>query len=296
MVEQIAVTCRNLTKDYGDHNGLFGVDLEITNGEIFGLIGPNGAGKSTFIKLLMDLIRPTLGSAKIFGLDSRVNSLALKRVIGYQPGELMQFPSVTSRYILNLLMNLRGATDFTYIDELAKRLDLDLSRKFQELSHGNKQKVALVQALMHRPKLLILDEPTLGLDPIIQREFKVLMQDFVAAGNTVILSSHVLSEVESICTRIGLINNGRVIKVGKLDELRAAHKHKVTATFADGMPEVGTLRIPGVSQIHKNTKSLDFEVEGSLKSLLDYLAKQDVAELSSRELSLEEVFFHEIQS
>ena len=154
------VNCWKLTKDYGQGQGLFDLDLSIYQGEVFGLIGPNGAGKSTFIRLLMDLIRPTSGTAKIFGLDSRGDSLELKHLIGYQPGEIIQFPSVTAGYILNLLLNLRKVSDRSYLEELAERFQLELDRKFQDLSHGNKQKVGLIQAFMHRPKLLILDEPT----------------------------------------------------------------------------------------------------------------------------------------
>ena len=186
-----AVTCMGLIKDYGANNGLFDCNLTINQGEIFGLIGPNGAGKSTLIKLLMDLVKPTSGSAKIFGEDTQEDSIALKRKIGYLPGELMQFPGVTAEYILKLLMNLRGIEDKTEIYRLSEILQLDISRKFQDLSHGNKQKVGLVQAFMHKPKILILDEPTLGLDPLIQRELQKMIKDYVAQGNTVILSSHV---------------------------------------------------------------------------------------------------------
>lgn len=292
----IVINCSGLTKDYGSNNGLFNLDLTINQGEIFGLIGPNGAGKSTFIKLAMDLIRPTSGSVAIFGLDAERDSVTIKKDVGYLPGELMQFPNVTAHYILKLLMNLRKNNDFSYIVELAERLQLDLDRKFQELSHGNKQKVAVIQALMHRPKLLILDEPTLGLDPFIQREFRNLIAEFSQIGNTVILSSHVLTEVENICTRVGVINNGRLIKEGALKDIRASNKRTLTAHFVGEIPDTSTISIPGVTKIERIGDALTFDVAGSVQELLVYLSTFDIADLTSSELSLEEVFFSEINN
>ena len=296
MSEKSAIKCESLTKDYGANQGLFDLNLEINKGEVFGLIGPNGAGKSTFIKLLMDLIIPTRGTATIFGLDSQKDSLALKRDIGYLPGELMQFPGVTAEYILKLLLNMRGISDREYLNSLAQRLQLDMSRKFQELSHGNKQKVALIQAFMHKPRLLILDEPTLGLDPLIQRELRLMIQEFSSAGNTVILSSHVLSEVESICTRIGLIHEGKVIREGTLEELRSERIHKVTALIEDKLPSDSELQAAGATEIEFENRLIRFEIKGSIAGALQVLSKYKVIELDSRELSLEEVFFTEVKS
>ena len=290
------VICSNLTKDYGSGNGLFDLNLSIYQGEVFGLIGPNGAGKSTFIKLLMDLIRPTSGSAKIFGLDSRNDSLELKRVMGYLPGELMQFPSVTAGYILNLLLNLRGVKVRNHLYSLADRLQLDLTRKYQDLSHGNKQKVGLVQAMMHQPKLLILDEPTLGLDPIVQREFRNIIKEYVASGNTVILSSHIMSEVETVCNRIGLINQGRVLKEGTMAELRSTLIHKVSVLFEGSLPEVAELEKAGAEAIEIDQNSLRFQIKGSVDSAVKALSRYNVLEFDSRELSLEEVFYSEVKS
>ena len=290
------VICSNLTKDYGSGNGLFDLNLSIYQGEVFGLIGPNGAGKSTFIKLLMDLIRPTSGSAKIFGLDSRNDSLELKRVMGYLPGELMQFPSVTAGYILNLLLNLRGVKVRNHLYSLADRLQLDLTRKYQDLSHGNKQKVGLVQAMMHQPKLLILDEPTLGLDPIVQREFRNIIKEYVASGNTVILSSHIMSEVETVCNRIGLINQGRVLKEGTMAELRSTLIHKVSVLFEGSLPEVAELERAGAEAIEIEQNSLRFQIKGSVDLAVKALSRYNILEFDSRELSLEEVFYSEVKS
>jgi ABC-2 type transport system ATP-binding protein len=290
------VSCTNLSKDYGHGHGLFDVDLTLHQGEVFGLIGPNGAGKSTFIKLLMDFIKPSRGSVSIFGLDSQRASLELKTRIGYLPGEIMQFPGVTAGYITNLLLNLRGIDDRTYLHELAERLHLDLDRKFQDLSHGNKQKVALIQAFVHRPELLILDEPTLGLDPIIQRELRSMLTEFVDDGRTIILSSHVLSEVESICSRIGLIHQGRVIREGTLSDLRRERMHKISVIFRGSVPTASSLVELGATDVEVGDAMANFAVQGSVDSVIKLMSRFDVVEFDSRELSLEEVFFSEVQS
>ncbi len=296
MSNKTVIECLNLTKDYGSGHGLFNLNLSITKGEVFGLIGPNGAGKSTFIKLLMDLINPSSGKARIFNLDTRKNSVELKKMIGYLPGELMQFPSVTAGYILNLLMNIRRINEHKYINELAERLQLDLTRKFQDLSHGNKQKVGLIQAFMHKPSLLILDEPTLGLDPIVQRELRKLVQESKDNGATVILSSHVLTEVESVCSQIGLINNGRVIKEGTMSELKKTRSHIVNAKLIGSLSSRDELEAVGVHNLKIDGQDVSFEVHGEIDRALKVLAKYEVIELDSRELSLEEVFFSEVES
>ncbi|WP_448006747.1 ABC transporter ATP-binding protein [Agromyces bauzanensis] len=288
-----ALECRELTKDYGGGNGLFDFEVRVDRGEIFGLIGPNGAGKSTMIKLVMDLIRADAGSATVLGLDSRRDSVAVKRRVGYIPGELPQFPGVSARYVVGLLGGLRGGVDEAYVDELAGALTLDLDRKFQDLSHGNKQKVAIIQAFMHRPDLYILDEPTLGLDPLVQREFRRLLLEANANGATILLSSHVLSEVELICTRIGLLKQGRLWKVGTLDELRELRTHRVELVLRDPVDAGELGGIPNVRNVEVRGNRVSLEVQGSIDPLLDALAPREVIELDSRELSLEEVFFAE---
>lgn len=289
------IECSNLTKDYGSGHGVFNINLTIPEGEVFGLIGANGAGKSTFIKLLMDLINPTSGKARIFNLDAQKNSIELKSRIGYLPGELMQFPSVTAGYILNLLMNIRKIDAKNYIDELADRMQLDLTRKFQDLSHGNKQKVGLIQAFMHKPRLLILDEPTLGLDPIIQRELKKLIQESTSNGATIILSSHILTDVESVCSRIGLINDGRLVKDGTMAELKKSRSHIVKAHMIGAFSSKEELEDAGAHNIKIDGQEISFEVQGEIDQAIKVLAKYEVIELDSRELSLEEVFFTEVE-
>jgi ABC-2 type transport system ATP-binding protein len=290
--DQPAIECRDLTKDYGNGHGVYGLDLTVWRGETFGFIGPNGAGKTTTIRLLMDLIRPDQGHATLFGMDARRNSLAIKHRVGYLPGELVQFPGVSAGYVIGLLAGLRGGVEPARITELAQRLELDLGRRYEDLSHGNKQKVALVQAFMHRPELIILEEPTLGLDPLIQREFRQLVQEAVAGGATMFLSSHVLSEVELICDRIGLIRDGRLQRVGSLNELRALRVHRVEAVFT-GRLDLADLDLPGVSDAIVDDHHVGCAVQGSIAPLLSVLSAANVVELDSHELSLEEVFLSE---
>jgi len=289
----VAVVCSGLTKDYGQGHGVFDLDLAIHRGEIFGFVGPNGAGKTTTIRLLMDLIRPDRGRATLFGLDSRRHSLELKRRIGYLPGELPQFPGVSAGYVVGLLAGLRGGVDPARIRALAGRLDLDLGHRYERLSHGNKQKVHLVQAFMHSPDLLVLDEPTLGLDPLIQREFRVLVEEAVAAGSTVLMSSHVLAEVELLCHRIGLIRDGHLLRVGSMEELRTVRVHRVEAIVRHPGAATELARLPGVGDAAVDGERVTCTVRGSVGPLLAWLSGAEVVELDSRELSLEEVFLTE---
>jgi len=290
-----AIVTRGLTKDYGDGHGLFDLDLEVRRGEVFGFIGPNGAGKTTTIRLLMDLIRPDRGSATLLGLDARRDSLAVKRRVGYLPGELPQYPGVTAGYVVGLLAGLRGGVDPARITDLSTRLELDLGQRFASLSHGNKQKVGLVQAFMHRPELLILDEPTLGLDPLMQRQFRALVQESAAEGATVLLSSHDLAGVELACDRIGLVRAGRLLRVGSLEELRTVRVHRVEAIVRHAPDAAALAVLPGVSVPQVDGELVTCEVHGSVGPLLDALAAAGVVELDSRELSLEEVFFTEFE-
>ncbi len=290
-----AIECRGLTKDYGQGRGVFDLDLQVRRGEAFGFIGPNGAGKTTTIRLLMDLIRADHGSATLLGLDARRDSVAIKRRVGYLPGELPRFPGVTAGHVLGLLAGLRGGVDPAHISALAERFELDLSRKFEDLSHGNKQKVGLVQAFMHQPELVILDEPTLGLDPLMQRQFRQLVQESTDARATILLSSHVLAEVEQVCDRIGLIRSGRLLRVGSLEELRDVRVHQIEAIVRDAVDQQQLATVPGVSDVVVAGDRVSCSVRGSVGPLLRWLATRDVVELDSRELSLEEVFFSEFE-
>jgi ABC-2 type transport system ATP-binding protein len=287
------VECIGLTKDYGEGHGVFDLDLTIDRGEILGFVGPNGAGKTTTIRLLMDLIRPDRGSATLFGLDVHRDSLAIKRRVGYLPGELPQFPGVTAGYVIGLMAGLRGGVDQDRVLGLAERLQLDLDRRYEKLSHGNKQKVHIIQAFMHDPELLILDEPTLGLDPLVQQEFRGIVTESVSGGATVVLSSHVLSEVELVCDRIALIRAGHLLRVGSMEELRSARAHRIQAVVGRPGDLTELIRVPGVTDVHGERNLVTCTVHGPVGPLLAWLSDCDVQELDSRELSLEEVFLSE---
>jgi len=293
-----AISARGLTKDYGNGHGLFDLDLDVRRGEVFGFIGANGAGKTTTMRLVMDLIRPDRGTVSVLGLDSRRDSLAIKRRVGYLPGELPQWPGVKAAHIIGLLGGLRGGVDPQRITDLADRLQLDLSRRYADLSHGNKQKVGLIAAFMHTPELLILDEPTLGLDPLMQREVRDLVAESVASGATCLLSSHVLAEVELACDRIGLIRDGRLLRVGSLTELRDVRVHHVEAVLPTA-PSSGDMELlaslDGVSDVTLDGTLLSCSVHGPVTALIAWLADHGAVELDSREFSLEEVFLAEYQ-
>ena len=288
-----AIETEGLTKFYGPHRGVVDLDLAVPEGEIFGFLGPNGAGKTTTIRVLMDLIRPTRGQARIFGKDAQVDSVAIKAGIGYLPGELALWPNLTGRQTLTYLGNLRGGVDPQRINTLAERLQLDLSKKFREYSKGNKQKVGLVQAFMHAPRLLVLDEPTAGLDPLNQQEFFRLVAEARAGGATVFLSSHVLSEVEHTCDRVGIIRDGQLVRVGGVHEIVSEKLYRVELTFAgpvDGAVAGAFAALPGVSAVRLEEGRLHFVVQGALDSVIKQAAHYPVLTLTSHEPTLEEAF------
>src|SRR5690348_12839633 len=225
-----------LTKSYGGQRGIVDVSLQVAEGEVFGFLGPNGAGKTTTIRLLMALLKANAGTARIAGLDCWQQSVEIKRMVGYLPGEPALDPGLTGGQILAYFAHLRGGVEQTYLKELIKRLDLDPTRKFRQYSSGNKRKVVLIQAFMHRPRLLILDEPTNGLDPINQQEFHRMVREVRDDGRTVFLSSHILSEVEQTSDRVGIIREGQLVRVGSVAELKDIKRHEVIITFADGVP------------------------------------------------------------
>src|SRR5437867_10421771 len=231
-----AIETKGLTKDYGNGHGIFDLDLAVNEGEVFGYLGPNGAGKTTTIKLLMGMIHATRGAGTVFGLDVDRDAVRLKKRIGYVPGELPQWGGWRGEEIVAYVSGIRGDVSDAEVERVAKRLDLDLSRKYREYSHGNKQKLALLLAFAPRPALLILDEPTSGLDPLHQQEFYGLVRDARAGGATIFISSHILSEVEHICDRVGIVREGHLATVGKLDELTGIRAHQVRVEFADAPP------------------------------------------------------------
>jgi ABC-2 type transport system ATP-binding protein len=285
-----AIATGGLTKDYGGGRGLADLDLEVGVGEVFGFLGPNGAGKTTTIRLLMGMIRPTAGSARVFGLDCQREAVAVKRLVGYVPGELPDWGRLRGSEITASLAALRGGVDPSHVARLCEQLELDLSRRWRELSRGNKQKLALVLALMHRPELLVLDEPTGGLDPLKQQVFYQLLRDARAGGATVFLSSHVLAEVEHVCDRVGIVREGRLVTVATLEELRRLRSYQVELRFA-GLPPVDQVRAAaGVTQVTVAGNRLACTVRGGFGPLLAAIAGHEVTTMTSQEPSLEELF------
>jgi ABC-2 type transport system ATP-binding protein len=288
-----AIESEGLTKDYGQHRGLFGLNLDVVQGEAFGYIGPNGAGKTTTLRLLMDLLRPDSGRASIFGMDTQRDGVKIRALTGYLPGEAPDYPNQTGERILDLLAHLRGGVDPNRVTELAKRFELDLHRKYRTYSHGNKQKVWLIQAFMHNPQLLFLDEPTTGLDPLMQQIFRDLVKEARERGATVFLSSHVLPEVQEICDRIGVVHDGKLRQVGTMEELRISHIRRIDATVQRAIDAQRFATIPGVADVVVSDHRVRCTVTGPMEPLLDALVPAVVVSLDSTEMSLEEVFLSE---
>jgi ABC-2 type transport system ATP-binding protein len=285
-----AIATSGLTKDYGAGRGIFDLDLRVMEGEAFGYLGPNGAGKTTTIKLLMGLSHATGGRATILGLDADHDAVPLKRKIGYVPGELPQFGGWRGSEIVAYVAGLRGDLDAGEVEAVAKRLSLDLGRKYREYSHGNKQKLALLLAFAPRPALLILDEPTSGLDPLHQQEFYGLVRDARARGATIFISSHVLSEVEQVCDRVGIVRDGHLATVGKLDQLVGMRAHRIEIQFAERPPIERLRGVPGLEQLAVDDHRVTGVFRGDFEPLLAALASAHVTKFESREPSLEEIF------
>jgi len=262
--------------------------LEVNQGEVLGYLGPNGAGKTTTIRLLLGLIAPTAGSATIFGLDAQHQAPEVHRRLAYVPGEANLWPSLTGRETLALLGRVQGHVDEPYRDELIKRFDFDPSKKVRSYSKGNRQKVSLIGALMTRPDLLILDEPTSGLDPLMEQTFRECMQEAKQRGQTVFLSSHILSEVEALCDRVGILRMGELLELGTLAQMRHLSAFSVQATFEGPVPDVSN--VAGVSNVEVLDHTLRCEVTGSMEPLLRALSGAGVRDLLSTKPSLEQLF------
>jgi ABC-2 type transport system ATP-binding protein len=284
------IEIEKLTKSYGSHRGIIEVDLAVRTGEIFGFLGPNGAGKTTTIRTLLDLLRPTSGIARVFGIESSADPVAIHRRVGYLPGEFALYDRLTGAQHLEYFANLRGGVDRAYQAGLVERLDLDPTRRFREYSKGNKQKVSLVIALQHRPELLILDEPTGGLDPLIQQSFFEILREAVIAGATVFLSSHILSEVEKTCERVAIIREGRLVRVGTVDALRDLAHHQVELRFIGDVPTAAFAGLPGVSDVVVDDHVLRMRVTGAITPVVQAAAGYELLDFVSREPSLEETF------
>jgi ABC-2 type transport system ATP-binding protein len=285
-----AIQTWELSKRYGKTLALDRLELTVAPGEVYGYLGPNGAGKTTTIRLLLGLHRPTGGRAELFGVDAWLEPVRSHRRLAYVAGEPFLWPSLTAGETLDFLDRLRGATggDSAYRNQLIKRFELDTAKKVRALSKGNRQKVQLIAALATRADLLLLDEPTSGLDPLMEVAFRQTVMEAKDRGQTVLLSSHILSEVEALCDRVGILRAGRLIEQGTLAELRHLSTQTVEATFAGPAPELPPL--PGVHMTKTAPNTLRFEVQGEIAPLLAALAPHEVVTLLSHEPSLEEIF------
>jgi ABC-2 type transport system ATP-binding protein len=284
----IAIRANGLTKRYRHVTALDALDLEVRAGEVLGFLGPNGAGKTTTIRLLLGLIRPTTGTATIFGLDAQADKVVVHARLAYVPGEATLWPSLTGAETLELLARLHGQADLAYRNELVRRFDLNPSVKVRAYSKGNRQKISLIAALASRADLLILDEPTAGLDPVMEQAFRVSVREAKERGQTVFLSSHVLSEVEALCDRVAILRRGRLVEVGTLAQLRHLSALTIEATFPGPPPDVTA--VAGVSAVTVTGRQLTCQVHGPVGDLLAVLAAARPESLISREPSLEELF------
>jgi ABC-2 type transport system ATP-binding protein len=285
-----AIRTFGLTKRYGETLALDSLDLTVQPGEVYGYLGPNGAGKTTTIRLLLGLHRAGAGRAELFGIDSWKDPVAAHRRVAYVAGEPSLWPTMTAAETLEFLARLHGGTDVAYRDLLVERFELDTAKRVRALSKGNRQKVLLVGALATRADLLILDEPTSGLDPLMEVAFRDSVHEAKERGQTVFLSSHILSEVEALCDRVGILREGRLVDEGTLAELRHLSAQTVEVTFEGDPPSLDTL--PGVVAVPAGKNAVRYEVSGSVGPLIAALANHPVVSLTSREPSLEEIFLH----
>jgi ABC-2 type transport system ATP-binding protein len=283
------IQAQPLTKFYGRDVGVERLDFTVEQGEIFGFLGPNGAGKTTTIRLLLDLIRPTRGRVRVFGLDPR-SSPDLRRRIGYLPGELRLYERLTGRELLTYFGHLRNLKTLGTAATLAERFGLELDRPIRTLSKGNRQKIGVVQAVMHEPDLLVLDEPTSGLDPLVQQTFYELLQETRAEGRTVFLSSHVLPEVQHVADRVALLREGRLLLVESVETLRAHAFNRVEVRLEAPPTATAFAGLPGVRELERHGSTILFALHGEADALVKALADHHMFSLDSHEADLEDVF------
>jgi ABC-2 type transport system ATP-binding protein len=284
------VEATRLSKWYGFDLGVEDITFEVGQGEVFGFLGPNGAGKTTTIRTMLDFIRPTSGTVRVFGMDPRAEGVRVHARIGYLPGELALYERLTGADYLRTFASLRDGVDWERVEELAARLLLDLTRRIKDLSHGNKQKVGLVQAFMHRPDLLVLDEPTQGLDPLVQQTFYAVLDEERARGATVFLSSHVLPEVERVCDRVAIVREGRLVTIADIGELKAHATRRLDLHFEGPAPAGAFAGLPSVREVQARGDELSLSVEGPLDSVIKQAARFTVVNVQTHEPSLEDLF------
>lgn len=285
-----AIETNGLTKHYGETRALQSLDLVVERGEVFGFLGPNGAGKTTTMRTILDLIRPTAGSASVLGLDSQKDAVEIRKHVGYLPGDLSLYPSLTGRQLLTYFANLRGGVDWGEVDVLSERLNAKLDVKISDYSTGNRQKVGLIQALMNKPDVVMLDEPSTGLDPLVQQEFQAIVREVAQEGRTVFLSSHTLSEVDRVADRVGIIRQGELAVVDKMEVLKQKAIRHVTFQFGDGVPTTVFDGVEGVSDKEQHGNKVRVAFKGPMTELLREASKFEVLTMNSSEADLEEIF------
>ena len=282
------ISTKGLTKHFGPVKAVQDLDLQVRRGEIFGYLGPNGAGKTTTIRLLLDFLRPTKGDVTILGTSPK--DAQLRRRIGYMPSDLNLDPKYTGNDVFSFFGSLRGSVDATWIKDLLERFDLDPTRPYRQLSSGNRRKVGIVQAFMHRPELLILDEPTSGLDPLLQFEFHKLVREAVQDGATVLLSSHVLPEVEQLADRVAILRKGKVVKLGTMGQLRRQARQRIDVYFDQKVDPKPFRLIPEVVEATTVNRTVRLVVEGTVERVLRTAARLHAHRIVSPEADLEDVF------
>jgi ABC-2 type transport system ATP-binding protein len=289
---EIAIQVQGLTKSYGIVRALRGIDLQVQRGEIFGFLGPNGAGKTTAIRCMLDMIRPDGGKTLLLGLDPQADPVAVQTRTGYLPGEMQYYDNLTSERQLRFFNDMRnGAAEWDYVHHLADRLALDLKQPIKNLSKGNKQKVGVIQALMHRPDLLLLDEPTSGLDPLMQQEVLALLREANSTGTTIFFSSHIMSEVENLAERVAIIRAGEIVEVTDTSTLTHSALNRITIRFKRPTDFSALIILPGVEVLSMvDQTSLTLQVAGDMQMLVHALGDLPILDLETERPSLEEVF------
>ena len=285
----MVIQTEKLTKFYGDSRGIEEIDLSVKKGEVFGFLGPNGSGKTTTIRILLDFIRPSSGRARLFGLDAHADSIQIKSRIGYLPGEYGMYEKMTAVEYLQFLGSLRSDKKPPMKDRLIELFDLDISRRVKSFSHGNKQKLALVQAFMHDPELLILDEPTNGLDPLVQQRFYELILELKEHGKTIFFSSHVLSEVERICDRVAILREGKLVALHEISDLKKFRLKSIEVTFKQELDE-SIFRLDGVRKIEKNANVVRLLIDLNINGILQTISEYPIDNISCGDASLEDIF------
>lgn len=286
-----AIRTEGLTKHYGDVEALIDLDMQVEMGEVFGFLGPNGAGKTTTIRTILDLIHPTSGRAEILGMDSHEESVQIRQHIGYLPGDLAMYQNLTGKDMITYFANLRGGVEWSHVNDLATRLEADLSKKIGDYSSGNRQKVGLILAFMNRPEVLIMDEPSIGLDPLMQREFQAMVREVAGEGRAVFLSSHTLSEVQRVADRVGIIRKGRLVAVESVEALRSKAIRQVDLHFAEPVDASEFEKIPGVRTLDVLNSRVTMSFDGQMDELLQVATSgHTLVDISTEEADLEEVF------